>query len=65
MKKTTLLRAVSLLVISAVTLVIAFSNILDFELPVILRILFGVTDLAALFVLVYAGVKSIILKSKS
>ena len=65
MKKTTLLRAVSLLVISAVTLVIAFSNIFDFELPGILKILFGVTDLAALFVLVYAGVKSIILKSKS
>ena len=65
MKKISLMWAVSLMVISAVTLVIAFSNIFEFELPVGLKILLGVIDLAALVVLVYTGIKSIKLKSKS
>ena len=49
--------AISLLVISIVTLVIAFSNIFGVELPDVLKRVLGVIDLIALPVLAYSSVK--------
>ena len=58
MNKLSVMWSVSLLVISIITLVIAFSNIFGIELPNVLIILLGVIDLVALPVLIYTSVKS-------
>ena len=57
MKKFPVLWGVSLLTIGVITLVISFSNIFGVELPGVLKIVLGVTDLIALFVLVYTSIK--------
>ena len=57
MKKFPVLWGVSLLTIGVITLVIAFSNIFGAELPDVLKIVLGVTDLIALFVLVYTSIR--------
>ena len=57
MKKFPVLWGVSLLTIGVITLVISFSNIFGVELPDVLKIVLGVTDLAMLFVLVYTSIK--------
>ena len=57
MKKMPVLWVVSLLTISVITLVISFSNIFGGELPDVLKIVLGVTDLIALFVLVYTSIR--------
>ena len=57
MKKPPVMWSVSLLIISIVTLIIAFSNIFAIELPDVLKRLLGVIDLVALPVLIYTSVK--------
>ena len=57
MKKFPVLWGVSLLTIGVITLVISFSNIFGGELPDVLKIVLGVTDLIALFVLVYTSIR--------
>lgn len=57
MKKMPVLWSVSLLTISVVTLVIAFSNIFGGELPDVLKIILGVIDIIAVFVLVYTSIR--------
>lgn len=57
MKKMPVLWSVSLLTISVVTLVIAFSNIFGGELPDVLKIVLGVIDIIAVFVLVYTSIR--------
>lgn len=57
MKRFPVLWGVSLLTIGVVTLVISFSNIFGVELPDVLKIVLGVTDLIALFVLVYTSIR--------
>ena len=57
MKKFPVLWGVSLLTIGVITLVISFSNIFGGELPDVLKIALGVTDLIALFVLVYTSIR--------
>ena len=57
MKKFPVLWGVSLLTIGVITLVISFSNIFGVELPDVLKIVLGVIDLVALFVLVYTSIK--------
>ena len=57
MKKFPVLWGVSLLTIGVITLVISFSNIFGVELPDVLKIVLGVTDLIALFVLVYTSIR--------
>lgn len=57
MKKFPVLWGVSLLTIGVITLVISFSNIFGVELPNVLKIVLGVTDLVAIFVLVYTSLK--------
>ena len=57
MKKMPVLWTVSLLTISVVTLVIAFSNIFGGELPDVLKIVLGVIDIIAVFVLVYTSIR--------
>ena len=57
MKKFPVLWGVSLLTIGVITLVISFSNIFGVELPNVLKIVLGVTDLIALFVLVYTSIR--------
>ena len=46
----------SLLTISVIPLVISFSNIFVGELPDVLKIVLGVIDLIAVFVLVYTSI---------
>ena len=58
MNKPSVMWSVSLLVISIVTLITAFSNIFGFELPNVLKILLGVIDLVALPILIYTSIKS-------
>ena len=58
MNKPSIMWSVSLLVISIVTLIIAFSNIFGIELPNVLKILLGVLDLVALPILIYTSIKS-------
>ena len=62
MKKFPVLWGVSLLTIGVITLVISFSNIFGVELPDVLKIVLGVTDLIALFVLVYTSIRSKVYK---
>lgn len=57
MKKFPVLWGVSLLTIGVITLVISFSNIFGVELPDVLKIVLGVTDLVMLFVLVYTSIR--------
>ena len=57
MKRFPVLWGVSLLTIGVITLVISFSNIFGVELPAVLKIVLGVTDLIALFVLVYTSIR--------
>lgn len=57
MKKMPVLWSVSLLTISVVTLVIAFSNIFGVELPDVLKIVLGVIDIIAVFFLVYTSIR--------
>ena len=57
MKKFPVLWGVSLLTIGVITLVISFSNIFGVELPDVLKIVLGVTELIALFVLVYTSIR--------
>lgn len=57
MKKAPVMWTVSLLAISVVTLVLAFSNIVGVELPDVWKRLLGVIDLIALPVLAYTSVK--------
>ena len=57
MKKFPVLWGVSLLTIGVITLIISFSNIFGVELPDVLKIVLGVTDLIALFVLVYTSIR--------
>ena len=57
MKKFPVLWGVSLLTIGVITLVISFSNIFGGELPGVLKIILGVIDLVALFVLVYTSIR--------
>ena len=63
MKKFPVLWGVSLLTIGVITLVISFSNIFGGELPDVLKIALGVTDLIALFVLVYTSIRYKVYKS--
>lgn len=63
MKKFPVLWGVSLLTIGVITLVISFSNIFGGELPDVLKIVLGVTDLIALFVLVYTSIRYKVYKS--
>lgn len=58
MNKPSIMWSVSLLVISIITLIIAFSNIFGIELPNVLKILLGVLDLVALPILIYTSIKS-------
>ena len=58
MNKKPVMWSVSLLAISIVTLILAFSNIFGIELPNILKILLGIIDLVALPILVYTSVKA-------
>ena len=57
MKRFPVLWGVSLLTIGVITLVISFSNIFGGELPGVLKIILGVIDLVALFVLVYTSIR--------
>ena len=57
MKRFPVLWGVSLLTIGVITLVISFSNIFGAELPGVLKIILGVIDLVALFVLVYTSIR--------
>ena len=57
MKKFPVLWGVSLLTIGVITLVISFSNIFGGELPDVLKIILGVIDIIALFVLVYTSIR--------
>ena len=57
MKKAPVMWTVSLLAISVVTLVLAFSSIVGAELPDVWKRLLGVIDLIALPVLAYTSVK--------
>ena len=57
MTKFPVLWGVSLLTIGVITLVISFSNIFGGELPGVLKIILGVIDLVALFVLVYTSIR--------
>ena len=57
MKKFPVLWGVSILTIGVITLIISFSNIFGVELPDVLKIVLGVIDLVALFVLVYTSIK--------
>ena len=57
MKKMPVLWTVSLLTISVVTLVISFSSIFGVELPDVLKIVLGVIDIIAVFVLVYTSIR--------
>ena len=58
MSKKPVMWSVSLLAISIVTLILAFSNIFGIEFPNVLKILLGVIDLVALPILVYTSVKA-------
>lgn len=58
MNKKPVMWSVSLLAISIVTLILAFSNIFGIELPNVLKILLGIIDLVALPILVYTSVKA-------
>ena len=58
MNKKPVMWSVSLLAISIVTLILAFSYIFGIELPNVLKILLGIIDLAALPILVYTSVKA-------
>ena len=58
MRRMPLMWSVSLLVISMMTLVIAFSNIFGVELPRVLKVLLAIIDFVALPILVYTSIKS-------
>ena len=58
MNKKPVMWSVSLLTISIVTLILAFSNIFGIELPNVLKILLGIIDLVVLPILVYTSVKA-------
>ena len=57
MKKPSMMWSVSLLAIAIVTLIITFSSIFGVDLPNGLKIILGVTDLAALPILIYTSIK--------
>lgn len=57
MKKAPVMWTVSLLAISVVTLVLAFSSIVGVELPDVWKRLLGVIDLISLPVLAYTSAK--------